>query len=71
MELNSKQYSTLKSVFNEPVLANIHWSDIEILFRALGAELSEGQGSRQSSVKWSICGISSTASAEGNRQGCC
>ena len=46
MDLNSKQYSTLKAIFDEPVRANIHWSDIEILFMALGAELSEGRGSR-------------------------
>ena len=33
-------------MFKEPVKSDIPWSDIEGLFSALGAEISEGAGSR-------------------------
>jgi len=36
----------LDAIFAEPVQAGIPWRDIEALFVACGAELSEGQGSR-------------------------
>lgn len=29
-----------------PASGNIHWSDIESLFKSLGAEISEAEGSR-------------------------
>ena len=32
--------------FREPVLSDIEWTDIESLLQALGAKLSEGNGSR-------------------------
>ncbi len=41
-----KHDKTLRAVFAEPVRASIHWSDIESLLAYLGAELSEGEGSR-------------------------
>jgi hypothetical protein len=44
--VNSKNRKTLESVFKDPVLANILWDDIETLLVSLGAELSEGSGSR-------------------------
>jgi hypothetical protein len=44
--MNSRQQTTLSAIFDEPTRANVAWSDIESLFRALGAELSEGRGSR-------------------------
>ena len=44
--MNSKQKKTLELVFKNPVQANIMWAEIEGLFIALGAELSEGSGSR-------------------------
>lgn len=44
--MNSKQQKTLNSVFTDPVLSNILWSDIESLFQALGATFKEGRGSR-------------------------
>ena len=44
--MNSKQKKTLELVNKNPVQANILWSDIEGLFVALGADLSEGSGSR-------------------------
>ena len=45
--MNSKQCKIMELVFKNPVQANILWSDIESLFVALGAELSEGSGSRR------------------------
>lgn len=44
--MNRKQQKTLEAVFEEPVRANIAWTDIEALFLVLGAEVSEGSGSR-------------------------
>jgi hypothetical protein len=44
--MNSKQQKTLELLYREPIQANILWADIEGLFAALGAELSEGSGSR-------------------------
>ena len=37
---------TLERVFNDPIKSDIPWTDIEGLFRALGAEITEGSGSR-------------------------
>ena len=42
----SKHENTLKAVFADPVRASINWSDIESLLKHLGAEISEGSGSR-------------------------
>ena len=44
--MNSRQKKTLELIFTDPILAGIPWVDIERLFIALGAELSEGSGSR-------------------------
>ena len=44
--MNKKQRRTLEAIFNDPVSANIAWRDIEALFLVLGAEISEGRGSR-------------------------
>ncbi len=44
--MNKKHARTLESVFENPVKAGIVWRDIEALLVALGAEISEGQGSR-------------------------
>ncbi len=38
---------TLRAVFHEPTLASISWADVESLFRHLGAEITEGRGSRE------------------------
>jgi len=46
MTLSSKHSKTLAAVFESPVRTNVPWTDIEKLLRALGAELSEGHGSR-------------------------
>jgi hypothetical protein len=37
---------TLEAIFAHPVSANIPWRDIEALFLALGADISEREGSR-------------------------
>jgi hypothetical protein len=42
----SKQAATIQAIFADPVRANIAWRDIETLFRTLGADVSEGNGSR-------------------------
>ncbi len=44
--MNKKHHQTLKAVFENPVRSNVLWNDIEKLLIALGAELSEGRGSR-------------------------
>jgi len=44
--MNSKQRGTLEKVFKKPPPSDIAWADIEKLFVALGAEVSEGSGSR-------------------------
>lgn len=44
--LMGRQKKTYEAIFKDPVLSGILWSDIEALLLALGAELSEGRGSR-------------------------
>jgi hypothetical protein len=44
--MNKKQHRTFQKIFEKPELADIKWNDIESLFIALGAEISEGRGSR-------------------------
>jgi len=44
--MNSKQLKILKYVFENPIRGDVLWSDIENLLIALGASLSEGNGSR-------------------------
>jgi hypothetical protein len=44
--MNSKHHKILQAIFADPAQANILWSDIESLLKALGAEVSEGSGSR-------------------------
>ena len=46
MKLSSKHRRTLRALFEDPVRSNVKWTDIEKLLRALGAELTEGSGSR-------------------------
>ena len=44
--MNSKNMKIYKEIFANPVRSDIPWSDIESLFIALGAQISEGKGSR-------------------------
>jgi hypothetical protein len=46
MELGKKHRATLEAIYATPVRASIVWSDVESLFPACGAEISEGSGSR-------------------------
>jgi hypothetical protein len=45
--VDSKHRRTLEAIFEKPERANIPWSDIEALFISLGAEITEGNGSRR------------------------
>ncbi len=42
----NKNEKILKQLFEKPIRSDILWSDIEKLFIALGASISEGNGSR-------------------------
>ncbi|MBC7898720.1 MAG: type II toxin-antitoxin system HicA family toxin [Saprospiraceae bacterium] len=44
--MKKKHRQTLRDIFETPVRSNILWDDVEKLLVALGAELSEGRGSR-------------------------
>jgi len=44
--MQRRHRATLDSIFAHPVSGAIRWADIEALFVALGAELSEREGSR-------------------------
>jgi hypothetical protein len=44
--MNKAQQATLNALFARPTRANIRWSAIESLIRALGGEVSERAGSR-------------------------
>ena len=44
--MNNKHKKTLEALFSDPVRSNIAWSDIESLLLALGADVTEGRGSR-------------------------
>lgn len=52
--MRGKHGRTLQAVFADPVRANVAWSDVEALFAAAGAEISEGRGSR---VRVSLNGV--------------
>lgn len=51
--MNAGHRKTLKAVFTDPVSGSIKWRDVEALLLALGAEMSEGSGSR---VRFTIAG---------------
>lgn len=44
--MHSKNIKILESIFKRPIPSNILWVDIEKLLISLGAEISEGAGSR-------------------------
>jgi hypothetical protein len=52
--VDSKHRKTLEAIFEKPERANILWRDVESLFTALGAEISEGNGSR---VRVALMGV--------------
>jgi len=44
--MKKKHIKTLETIFKDPVQSNVKWSDIEALLINLGAEITEGRGSR-------------------------
>lgn len=44
--LNARQQKTLEAIFERPDRSDIAWRDIEVMLIALGADISEGSGSR-------------------------
>lgn len=44
--MKRKHQRTLEQIFKRPTSGTIPWSDIESLLRALGADISEREGSR-------------------------
>jgi hypothetical protein len=46
--MKQKHQRTLELIFARPTSANIRWSEIEALFRELGAMIEEREGSRVS-----------------------
>ena len=44
--MNKTQQATLNAIFLRPTRADIRWTAIESLIRALGGEVSEREGSR-------------------------
>jgi hypothetical protein len=46
MKLGGGHRKTLRAIFEDPARPNILWTDAEKLLLALGAEVSEGRGSR-------------------------
>ena len=45
--MDSKHRKTLEAIFEKPERANILWRNIEALLIALGAEITDGNGSRR------------------------
>lgn len=44
--MNSKHKKIYKEIYSDPILSTLSWDDIETLFVALGANITEGSGSR-------------------------
>ncbi|MCH7531274.1 MAG: type II toxin-antitoxin system HicA family toxin [Gemmatimonadetes bacterium] len=44
--MNATQRKTFQCIFGRPTRADVRWSSIEGLVRALGGEVTEGRGSR-------------------------
>jgi len=51
--MRGKHRQTLEAIFTNPVSGSIKWRDVEALLTGLGAEVSEGSGSR---VRFTISG---------------
>jgi hypothetical protein len=44
--MNAAQRKTLLAIFEQPTRADVRWSRIEALIRALGGQVTQGRGSR-------------------------
>ncbi|MDR1920649.1 MAG: type II toxin-antitoxin system HicA family toxin [Candidatus Adiutrix sp.] len=52
--MNSKNRKTLENIFSQPTKSDIKWSDIAALLVAVGAQMSEGEGSRVRFMKGTV-----------------
>jgi HicA-like toxin of HicAB toxin-antitoxin system len=52
--MNKKQRVTLELIFKIPPPSNVRWDDIETLLMGLGAEITEGNGSRVRVVLYGV-----------------
>ncbi len=52
--MSRKHKRILESIFKDPVQSGVQWKDIEGLLKFLGAQVSEGSGSR---VRISLNGV--------------
>ena len=48
--MNKKQSKTLTSIYEKPTRCDVSWRDVESLFKAIGSDVVEGEGSRISIV---------------------
>ncbi len=46
MKIQNKHKKVLEDIFHDPVKSGVIWTEIEAMLLALGAELTEGRGSR-------------------------
>lgn len=53
-QLGSQHRKTLDAIFARPTRADIRWREVIALMNALGAEVSEGRGSR---VRFALNGV--------------
>lgn len=44
--MNKKHQKVIEQIFRNPVQSGVVWKDVEAMLQALGAEISEGSGSR-------------------------
>ena len=52
--MNARQRRTLEAIFETPTRTDIRWAEVEALFRALGAKMVQGSGSR---IRVEIAGV--------------
>jgi HicA toxin of bacterial toxin-antitoxin, len=52
--MNSRHRKTLEAIYERPERSDIAWREIEALFIALGAKVSDGRGSR---VRVALSGV--------------
>jgi hypothetical protein len=52
--MNRKHRATLRAIFETPVRSNVLWADVMALMLVLGAEITEGAGSR---VRFKLRGV--------------
>ena len=55
--MNKTHRKTLETIFKQPVSASLEWRRIESLFKAVGAKVIEGTGSR---VRFELNGVIGT-----------